>query len=630
MNNPLRTAVRVLFASGLVLAASNLQAQMKIGDRPYVINKASVLELESDRQGLLLPRVQPGMLTSAPLNAAPDGMIVVVENATNQDQVLYLRKNGAWVRMALLDESNSNWSRNGNVVGAGEFFGSTNAAALLFRTDNVERMAIDATGRVSIGSITPTEIFNVAGNANIDGNALISGAISAASAGITGAVTAGSATVSGTTTTNVLSVGTNATVTGTTTTAGLSATGAVNMSGLADNTTYVDVLVIDPTTGVVNRRKMSAAAFNNAISTMNGSTEADQTLVTGSTGNDFNIASVAGVHTFNIPTIGAGVNRGLITLADWQKLQDAQKQLTVNAFSTASDANGLSIGGADNNELTLHPADATRPGGVSVDAQTFGGAKTFAAKVTASAGLEVTGATMLNNATEIAGALTLNAVDPTAATGPYKFLLQGASGLVESRAVDIASLENGVNRIGANGTFTAGPDVTFGTATTGTDFNISVDATNKLVNFNLPNANGVAGAEVRGVVSTSAQSFAGNKSFTNNLAIGTSAAPNSTLQVAGSMSLAIKTVDDAYTLNDLDNTVLVDASTKDIAIGLPAPVNGRVYTIKKIGNGGIDNEVVITPAGSALIDGGPSVTIYNDWTFITLQSDGTNWFIIRK
>ncbi|WP_295125741.1 hypothetical protein, partial [uncultured Chitinophaga sp.] len=69
MSNPLRTAVRVLFASGMVLAASNVHAQMKIGDRPYTINKASVLELESDRQGLLLPRVQPGMLTSAPLNA---------------------------------------------------------------------------------------------------------------------------------------------------------------------------------------------------------------------------------------------------------------------------------------------------------------------------------------------------------------------------------------------------------------------------------------------------------------------------------------------------------------------------------------------------------------------------------
>ncbi|UYQ91938.1 hypothetical protein MKQ68_17780 [Chitinophaga horti] len=629
MNNPLRTAVRVLFASGMVLAASTVHAQMKIGDRPYTINRASVLELESDRQGLLLPRVQPGMLTAAPLNAAPDGMIVVVENAANQDQVLYLRKNGAWVRMASLDESQSNWSRNGNVVGAGEFLGSTNAAALLFRTNNVDRMVIDATGRVSIGAITATEAFNLAGNANIDGNALISGSISAASANITNAVNAGSANISGTAAANALTVTTNATVTGTTTTGSLVASSNVTLSGLTASTTMVDVLVIDPTTGVVNRRTISAAAFNNAISEMNGSQEAVQSFAAGSAGTDFGISTAAGVHTFNIPTITAGVTRGLLTLADWEKLQETQQQLVVNAFSTAANANGLSIGGTNNNELTLHPADVNMPGGVSTIAQTFGGEKTFQDKVTANTGLEVTGATRFNNTAEVTGRLTLSTVDPTAATGPYRFLLQGAAGVVQSREVNIAALENGVNRIGANGTFTEGPDVTFATATTGTDFNIGVDATTKQVSFNMPNANGVAGALVRGVVSTVAQSFAGDKSFANNVNIGSTAAANSTLQVSGSMSMAIRTVSAAYTLTDRDNTVLVDATSGDIAIDLPAPVEGRVYTIKKIGTGGIDHEVTINPNGGQ-IEGGTSFVIYNDWTFVTLQSNGTDWFIIRK
>jgi len=65
---------------------------------------------------------------------------------------------------------------------------------------------------------------------------------------------------------------------------------------------------------------------------------------------------------------------------------------------------------------------------------------------------------------------------------------------------------------------------------------------------------------------------------------------------------------------------------------LPTPsaaIAGRIYTIKKIGTGGIDKELTITPT-SATIDGGSSYIIYNDWTYVTLQTDGTNWYIIKK
>lgn len=95
--------------------------------------------------------------------------------------------------------------------------------------------------------------------------------------------------------------------------------------------------------------------------------------------------------------------------------------------------------------------------------------------------------------------------------------------------------------------------------------------------------------------------------------------------------MAIKTVNtNGYAITDKDNTILVDASAASLTVNLPAAVEGRIYTIKKIGNGGIDKEVTIAPNGSAQVEGGPSYTIYNDWTFVTLQSDGTNWYIIRK
>lgn len=47
---------------------------------------------------------------------------------------------------------------------------------------------------------------------------------------------------------------------------------------------------------------------------------------------------------------------------------------SIGAFGAAPNANGLLL---SSNVLTMEPADATRPGGVSTGAQTFGGAKTF-------------------------------------------------------------------------------------------------------------------------------------------------------------------------------------------------------------------------------------------------------------
>lgn len=604
MKTPLRTAMRVLLASGMLMAAFTANAQLKVGDRPYSINRASVLELESDRQGLLLPRVQPGMLTSAPLNTAPDGMIVVVENATHQQQTLYLRKDGAWVKLATLDEAEMNWSREGNTVNdATDFLGSRNSAALVFKTNDLEAMRIDATGNIGIGTNNPTAKLDVLGNGQISGNLLVSGIIAATTGQFSGALSSNS----------------------------LSVANGVNFANLAASTSLVNVLVIDPVTGDVHRRQMSAAAFDNAISTMNGSQEAIQSFATGTAGTDFNVATLLGVHTFNIPTAGTGISRGLLTEADWDKLQASQKQVIAAAFSNAPDANGLTIGGTDNNELSLHAADATNPGGVSVTAQTFGGEKTFQDKVTASAGIDVAGATNLAGTATIDGLLTLNTVGATIATGPYNVLIQGAGNVIERRLIDIAALENGVQRISDGTNNTIGPDITFNTTTNNNDFGITVDGVAKTVSFNLPDASGEAGSEARGAVSTTTQSFAGDKSFAQNVNVGATTAGNSTLQVTGSVSMAIKTVNtDGYPITDKDHTILVDATAAALTVNLPAAVEGRVYTIKKIGTGGIDNEVTIAPNGSAQVEGGPNYTIYNDWTFVTLQSDGTNWYIIRK
>src|SRR3569833_140578 len=70
------------------------QAQLKVGDNPTNIQKSSVLELESTRQGLLLPR----LTDTAAINllTPPDGMIIFL----TADKSLRLRSNGAWMKIA--------------------------------------------------------------------------------------------------------------------------------------------------------------------------------------------------------------------------------------------------------------------------------------------------------------------------------------------------------------------------------------------------------------------------------------------------------------------------------------------------------------------------------------------------
>jgi hypothetical protein len=146
-----------------------------------------------------------------------------------------------------------------------------------------------------------------------------------------------------------------------------------------------------------------------------------------------------------------------------------------------------------------------------------------------------------------------------------------------------------------------------------------------------------AGTGARGVVTTGTQTFGGNKSFQDSVTaakavlVGATGSANSTVQVSGSISMAIRTVTGAYTIAATDNTILVNTTLSAGNLTLPSPsgIAGRIYTIKKIGTGGIDNALTITPS-SGTIDGGASYVIYNDYTFVALQTDGTNWYIIKK
>lgn len=412
--------LHVLAAISCLLIAGAASAQLKVGSNPSQINKSSILELESSRQGLLLPRIPGTNLTAAPLNTAPDGMIIYVTDSAS----LFIRKNNLWQRMSADSVSNSgNWNTTGNagLDSTKNFIGTKDRQALIFKTDNAERLRFMANGNIKV------------------------------------------------------------------------ATGTI-----PDGSNQVQVMVIDPSTGTLMQRTIAASAFNNAINSLNGLRDTAQTFaIDSAVTTDVAITSAAGVHTFNVPTQNgnATTSRGLLSYRDWQRFDSSARfQILHTLFSNTADDNGISV---DNGTLTLHAADATHPGGVNVDNQTFGG----------------------------------------------------------------------------------------------------------------------------------------HKGFRDSLSIGVAAGSkgNATFQLIGSISTNLTKVTTNYTANAGDNTILADASGGAVTITLPSGsgIGGRIYTIKKIGSGGIDKEVTISPAGGT-IDGANNYIIYNDWTFVTLQTDGTDWYVIKK
>ncbi|MFT3676084.1 MAG: hypothetical protein QM781_09325 [Chitinophagaceae bacterium] len=538
----------LLLAGFFLLSTNATKAQLKVGDNPTSIHKSSILELESSRQGLLLPR----LTDTAAINALtpPDGMIIYL----NSDNSLRLRSNGHWKKIADLGEAASNWSLTGNsgTDSTLNFLGTVDGQPLVMKTNNAERLRITSDGKIGIGTNTPSATLNV--------------------------------------------------------------NGSVKLEGLASNNTEQEVLVL-AADGSVYKRTISSAAFANAIKAINGiqrqtlsiNANADLSKDTVTVENrdaDSTIAIYLPVQN------GSSANKpyGFLTREDWQKIQSSIQTITIGAVASTPDVNGATItADSTSRTIVLHPADATHPGIVTAGAQTFGGDKTFA------------------NNVAVDGSLTLNSVADNSSADSVLVI---NNGVVQKRQVSAAAFGNAIRSI--NGNRDTAQVIAFRNA--GTDLSVSANSADSIF-LNVPDA----GTGARGVVTTQTQSFGGNKTFQDSLVasktvlVGASGNANSTVQVDGSLSLAIKTVTANYTLSGTDNTVLANTTTTALTLTLPDPVSfaGRIYTIKKIGSGGIDNQLTITPA-SGTIDGGSSYVIYNDWTYVTMQTDGANWYIIKK
>jgi hypothetical protein len=121
----------------------------------------------------------------------------------------------------------------------------------------------------------------------------------------------------------------------------------------------------------------------------------------------------------------------------------------------------------------------------------------------------------------------------------------------------------------------------------------------------------------------------------NRLGVGNST-PNWSLDVAGTANFqqavqyAVVSKTANYTATASDNVLLVSAASGNVTITLPTAVgiSGRSYTIKRT-DSTTSNTVTVATTASQTIDGATTYTsLWAQYTYLQVISDGANWWIV--
>lgn len=98
----------------------------------------------------------------------------------------------------------------------------------------------------------------------------------------------------------------------------------------------------------------------------------------------------------------------------------------------------------------------------------------------------------------------------------------------------------------------------------------------------------------------------------------------------GAMNLKQVSKTATYTADATDYTIFCNATSGAITINLPSAatsgVSGRVYVIKKTDNSA--NAVIVDGNAAETIDGAATYSLSTQYKYVTIQSNGANWFVI--
>ena len=148
---------KVLLSACIVLAFQMMSTAQSVGISSAVITPdvSSMLEIQATNKGLLIPRVALTATNAAGPITSPATSLMVYNNATagtapnNVTPGYYYWNGSIWVRFLGASEA---WLTTGNnsLTETTNFLGNTDSIGVVFRTNNKERMRVDAHGRVGI------------------------------------------------------------------------------------------------------------------------------------------------------------------------------------------------------------------------------------------------------------------------------------------------------------------------------------------------------------------------------------------------------------------------------------------------------------------------------------------------
>jgi hypothetical protein len=301
-------------------------------------------------------------------------------------------------------------------------------------------------------------------------------------------------------------------------------------------------------------------------------------------------AKITGATTFGSSIIASG----LISAATEYRLNN-------QAFSKVAilDAGGGFAGGYNFNISGTTPQHSVT-GGISGYYYGSGGTINFYTGTTQTGGTTATSRFSIDSA----GAATFSST-----------LTTGGNILIGATASSIGSM----NFI-KTGTSPVASRLTFGTDGTGYSFAIAKNQASTITDL-------VTISDTGNLAVDSNVLFV--DAVNNEVGIGTNA-PNSVLQVVGSVSKSISDVKTAnYTATATDHTILCSAASGAVTITLPAAsgIAGRIYVIKKTNASSGVNSVTVDGNASETIDGSASINLACK-SSVMLQCDGSNWHIL--
>ncbi|TXJ25830.1 MAG: hypothetical protein E6Q24_13135 [Chitinophagaceae bacterium] len=115
----------------LVWSSFIYSQQLRLGKTSLALQKSAILELESNDQGMLFPRITDTTLING--LAPPDGMVIFHQPSVQ----LMIRSNGYWRALSTTDLLKNYWSITGNAgTSSSNFIGTTDDKAMIIKSNS--------------------------------------------------------------------------------------------------------------------------------------------------------------------------------------------------------------------------------------------------------------------------------------------------------------------------------------------------------------------------------------------------------------------------------------------------------------------------------------------------------------